>query len=184
MTIGNSLRYFFSQRDFYHAAKVGNCIAYLPNGIAGNQFRAIFKITSNCNEDLFKPLVLIAVAVLITSCHTLSSGQTFGVKKFATTSKEVSDLPYKILCNYYSIGFKANRLDPGNYVIKDTLKEGFDQLTVNAILKIEAIRKDYYRNLRTAGDVKVVYELLQTYISSLEKFSDYKYAKDFENKSI
>ena len=110
--------------------------------------------------------------------------QTSVVKKFAATSKEVSDLPYKLLYNYYSIEFKANQLDPENYVIKDTLKEGFDQLAENAILKIEGIRKDYYRNLRTAGDVKVVYELLQTYINSLEKLSDDKYSKDFEKKSI
>ena len=69
-------------------------------------------------------------------------------------------------------------------MIKDSLKQGFDKLAENAMLKIEKIRKDYYRNLRTAGDVKVVYELLQTYINSLEKLADDKYSKDFEKKSV
>ncbi|HLG38985.1 MAG TPA: hypothetical protein VI461_04915 [Chitinophagaceae bacterium] len=132
----------------------------------------------------YKLLLFTAITVFITSCRTLNTMQTSVVKKFAGTSKEITDLPYKLLYNYYSIEFKASQLDPENYVIKDSLKEGFDKLAENALLKIEKIRKDYYRNLRTASDVKTVYELLQTYINSLEKLADDKYAKDFEKKSV
>jgi hypothetical protein len=126
----------------------------------------------------------MAVSAGMSACHSLNSIQTSVVKKFATTSKDVSDLPYKLLYEYYTVEFKANQLDPENYVIRDTLKEGFDRLAENAMSKIESIRKDYYQNLRTAGEVKASYDLLQTYITSLETLADDKYSKDFEKKSI
>lgn len=128
-------------------------------------------------------LCLIPLIAVITSCHTLNSSQTSVVKKFAATSRDVSDLPYNILYNYYTIEFKRNQLTPENYVTGNLEQEELDQLAENVISKIEGIRKDYYEGLKTAGQVKTMYELLQTYINSLEKLSDDKYASDLEKKT-
>jgi hypothetical protein len=127
--------------------------------------------------------LLIIVAAILTSCNTLNTAQTTVVKKFATATKQASDLPYKILYNYYSIKFKRKQLIPENYVTGDTGKEELDQLAENVITKIEEIRDGYYDDLKTANEIKTVYQLLETYISSLEKLSSDKYAKEFEKKS-
>ncbi|MEI9942924.1 MAG: hypothetical protein WDN26_01765 [Chitinophagaceae bacterium] len=83
------------------------------------------------------------------------------VKNFATTSKDVSDLPYKILYNYYTIEFKRNQLRPENYVTGNMDQDELDQLAEDVITRIERMRKDYYEGLRTAGQLKTIYELLQ-----------------------
>jgi len=106
------------------------------------------------------------------------------VKKFATTGQEVSDLPYKIIYDYYTIKFKRRQLIPENYVTGDTSKEDLDGLAENVILKIEEIKNDYNSNLKTANEIKIVYDLLQTYLSSLEKLSSDKYSSDFEKNSV
>jgi hypothetical protein len=127
--------------------------------------------------------VLLPVLAFISSCHTLNSVQSNVVKKFAGTAKEVSDLPYKILYNYYTIKFERRQLIPENYVTGDTEKEELDQLAENVISRLDYIRNEYHADLKTASEVKTVYELLQTYINSLEKLSSDKYAKDFEKVS-
>lgn len=109
--------------------------------------------------------------------------QTTVVRKFAGTSKEVSDLPYKILFSYYSIKFKRKQLLPENYVIGDTTKEYLDSLPGEVMMTIEDMREAYYSNIRTANKIKTVYQLLEAYISSLEVLSSDKYSRDFEKRS-
>lgn len=128
-------------------------------------------------------LTLILLSAAFTSCRTLNTTQTTVVKRFAVTAKQSSDLPYKIIYNYYSIKFKRRQLIPENYVTGDTEKEDLDNLAENVIARIEEIRDDYYDDLKTASEIKTVYELLETYIISLEKLSADKYAKDFEKRS-
>lgn len=129
-------------------------------------------------------LCLLIIIVAITSCHTLNSSQTSVVKNFATTSKDVSDLPYKILYNYYTIEFKRNQLRPENYVTGNMDQDELDQLAEDVITRIERMRKDYYEGLRTAGQLKTIYELLQTYINTLERLSSDRFASDFEKRSV
>lgn len=126
----------------------------------------------------------LLLAVSLGSCRTLTSTQTSVVRKFAATSKEVTPLPFTVMVNYYETEFKANQLDPENYVIHEAGKQDFDQLAENAMQKIEGIRQEYYSRLRTAGEIKSVYDLLQTYILSLEKLADDHFARDFEKKSV
>lgn len=134
-------------------------------------------------KALLKLLILLFLFAALASCHTLNTAQSSVVKKFAGTAKEVSDLPYKILYNYYTIKFERRQLIPENYVTGDTEKEELDELAENVLTRIEEIRERYHEDLKTANEVKTVYELLQTYISSLEKLSDDKYANDFQKKS-
>jgi hypothetical protein len=134
-------------------------------------------------KTYFRLLILLSALVVVSSCHTLNSAQSSVVKKFAGTAKEVSDLPYKILYNYYTIKFKRKQLIPENYVTGDNEPEQLDQLAENVISSIEEIREKYHADLKTANEVKTVYDLLQTYINSLEKLSSDKYSKDFEKTS-
>lgn len=122
-------------------------------------------------------------ALLLASCHTLTNTQASVVRKFATASKEATGLPFTAMANFYEVEFKANQLDPENYVIHDSGKEDYDELAENAMQKIEGIRKDYYDRLRTANEVKLTYDLLQAYVSSLEKLADDRFSRDFEKKS-
>lgn len=117
------------------------------------------------------------------SCRTLNTMQTTVVKKFTGTAKDVSELPYKIMYNYYSVKFKRKQLIPENYVTGDTEKEELDQLAENVITRIEGMRDDYYADLKTANEIKTVYELLETYITSLEKLSAGRYSQDFEKRT-
>jgi hypothetical protein len=128
-------------------------------------------------------LFLIPVIGVITSCHTINTMQSTVVKKFAVTSKEVSDLPYKILFSYYSIKFKRKQLLPENYVIGDTTKEYLDSLPGEVMMTIEDMREAYYSNIRTANKIKTVYQLLETYINSLEALASDKFSRDFEKRS-
>src|SRR5215831_3296822 len=45
------------------------------------------------------------------------------------------------------------------------------------------MRDDYYANIKTANKIKTVYELLETYISSLETLASDKYSTDLEKRS-
>ncbi|MBL7743893.1 MAG: hypothetical protein JNN00_10510 [Chitinophagaceae bacterium] len=128
-------------------------------------------------------LLLILSYGIFISCRTINTTQTTMVKRFAGTAKDVSDMPYKILYNYYFIKFKRKQLIPENYVTGDIGKEELDQVAENVILRIEEIRDDYYEDLKTASEIKTVYELLATYINSLEKLSSDRYAKEFEKQS-
>jgi DNA-binding protein Fis len=130
-----------------------------------------------------RAILLIALLSIMGSCHTLNTVQTSVVKKFAGTAKEVSGLPYNVLYNYYSLKFKRRQLIPENYVTGDTEKEQLDQLAENVLSKIEEIRDEYHEDLKTANEVKTVYELLQTYITSLEKIAADKYSQDFQKKT-
>jgi hypothetical protein len=128
-------------------------------------------------------IFLIPLLPILVSCHTLNTAQSSYVKKFAGTAQEVSDLPYRIMYDYYSIKFKRKQLLPENYVTGDTAKSELDEAAENVILRIEGIKKDYNDNLQTANEIKIVYDLLQTYLKSLEKLASDKYSKDFEKKS-
>src|SRR6185369_3821667 len=128
--------------------------------------------------------LFICLFAVVSSCHTLNSVQSSYVKKFAATGQEVSDLPYKIVYDYYTIKFKRKQLIPENYVTGDSSKEELDELAENVISKIEEIKKEYNDNLKTASEIKTVYDLLQTYLSSLEKLASDKYSSDFEKNSV
>ncbi len=130
-----------------------------------------------------RAVCLLSLLVVIASCHTMNTTQSTVVKKFAGSAKEVSDLPYKILYSYYSIKFKRKQLLPENYLTGDTTKEYLDSLPAEVIATIDEMRDDYYTNLKVADKIKTVYQLLTTYINSLEILASDKYAKDFEKKS-
>jgi len=128
-------------------------------------------------------ICLIALLILVPSCHTLNSAQSSSVKKFATAGKELSDLPYKIMYDYYSIKFKRKQLIPENYVTGDTARSQLDELAETVLSTMEGLKKEYDNNLRTANEVKIVYDLLQTYFNSLEKLASDKYSRDLEKTS-
>jgi len=128
-------------------------------------------------------ICVIALLILFASCHTLNSAQSSTVKKFATTGKELSDLPYKIMYDYYSIKFKRKQLIPENYVTGDTARTQLDELAETVLATMEDLKKEYDNNLRTANEVKIVYDLLQTYFNSLESLANDKYSRDLEKTS-
>src|SRR5438045_6938541 len=107
-------------------------------------------------------ICLIALLILFASCHTLNTAQSASVRKFATTGKELSDLPYKIMYDYYSIKFKRKQLIPENYVTGDTARSQLDELAEIVLSTMEGMKKEYDNNLRTANQVKIVYDLRQT----------------------
>ena len=128
-------------------------------------------------------ICLIALLILFASCHTLNTAQSASVRKFATTGKELSDLPYKIMYDYYSIKFKRKQLIPENYVTGDTARSQLDELAETVLSTMQGMKKEYDNNLRTANQVKIVYDLLQTYFNSLEKLASDKYSRDLEKTS-
>jgi len=128
-------------------------------------------------------ICLITLLTLLPSCHTLNTAQSSAVKKFATTGKDLSDLPYKIMYDYYSIKFKRKQLIPENYVTGDTARSQLDGLAETVLSTMEDLKKEYDNNLRTANEVKIVYDLLQTYFNSLQSLASDKYSKDMEKTS-
>src|SRR5258705_6623235 len=130
-----------------------------------------------------KGFLLIALLVVVTSCHTLNKAQTTVVKSFAGNAKEVSDLPYRILNNYCEIRFRVKQLFPEYYQPEERTPEGFDRLPDFVLLNLDNIRAQYDEGLGEAEVVRTAYQLLQVYISSLEKLATDKYSGDFEKKA-
>ncbi|MFI5187066.1 MAG: hypothetical protein ACHQF0_10100 [Chitinophagales bacterium] len=126
---------------------------------------------------------LLSLLAVTASCHSVKTIQSVSVKQFATTAKEVSDLPYKIVYDYYTIKFKRKQLLPENYVTGDTETTQLDEVAEDVISKLEEIKGEYDENLTTASEIKNVYDLLQTYLTSLETLAGDDFNKDFKQKS-
>lgn len=127
--------------------------------------------------------LLILLTAILSSCHTLNSTQTTVIKKFAASAKGISDLPYRIMYDYYSIEFKRKQLMPEIYLPKDSTIQKIDSLPQKVMSELDEIKNEYEEDLKTAGTIKLTYDLLETYIMSLEKLSQETYTKDFEKKS-
>lgn len=127
---------------------------------------------------------LVSLLAILASCHSVKRTQSVSVKQFATTAKEVSDLPYKIVYDYYTIKFKRKQLLPENYLTGDTEKTQLDQVAEDVISKLEEIKGEYDENLTTASEIKNVYDLLQTYLISLEALAGDDLNKNFKQKSL
>ena len=126
---------------------------------------------------------LLTLVATFASCHSVKTTETTSVRQFAGTAKEISDLPYKILYDYYTIKFKRKQLLPENYVTGDTERTQLDDLAENVIVKLEEIKGEYDESLSTANEIKTIYDLLQTYLSSLDALSADDFNKDFKKKS-
>lgn len=126
---------------------------------------------------------LLAFLVFLASCHTTNTSQVASVRRFAITGKDVSELPYKILYDYYTIKFQRKQLLPENYVTGDTERVELDELAETVISRLEEIKGEYDENLSTASEIKTVYDLLDTYFTSLEAISGDNFYKDFKKKS-
>jgi hypothetical protein len=72
---------------------------------------------------------------------------------------------------------------PENYITGDTTKEELDMLSEKVIAKMEKMKNEYYEDLMTADNVKKIYQLLATYLNSLETLASDKYSKEIEKKS-
>lgn len=92
-------------------------------------------------------------------------------------------MPYKIVYDYYTIRFKRKQLLPENYVTGDTEKTQLDEVAEDVISKLEELKGQYDEDLTTASEIKNVYDLLQTYLTSLEALSGEDFNKDFRQKS-
>lgn len=132
----------------------------------------------------FGEFCLLVLLAAFASCHSMKSSESGSVKQFAVTAKEVSDLPYKILYDYYTIKFKRKQLLPENYVTGDTERTQLDEMAEDVIARLEEIKGEYDDNLTTASEIKTTYDLLQTYLASLEALAGDDFNKDFRQKSL
>lgn len=113
----------------------------------------------------------------------INKSQVSTVKHFASVSKEITELPSALMYNYYTIEFKRKQLSPEIYVSGDT-KEELDDFAERVISRFDGIKEEYYTDLKTADQIETAYNILQTYINSLDKLAAEKYSDDFETKSL